>query len=155
MIEEVEDSLASRLGQAMHSLLEHAGETAQGWSPARVAQLAHGLSITFAQAAQAAGAARRILAGEGAWAWDGALIDWQGNEVELVWRGSALRIDRLVRRADTGEWWVLDYKSAEAPERQPALRAQMRQYREAVQALQGGVVRCAFLTASGAMVVVE
>ena len=150
------DSLSSRLGQAMHSLLEHAGGTGQGWSAVRLAQLARELSITPAQAVSAADAARRILAGEGAWAWDEAAVDWQANEVDLVWHGQALRIDRLVRRRDTGHWWVLDHKTAEAPERQPALLAQMRQYREAVQALQpGAVVRSAFLTASGAMVPVE
>ncbi|MBC7446163.1 MAG: hypothetical protein H7273_11950 [Polaromonas sp.] len=52
---------------------------------------------------------------------------WQGNEVDLVHRGQPLRLDRLVRRKDAGHeghWWVLDYKSALAPEQQPALRAQ-------------------------------
>ena len=60
---------------------------------------------------------------------------------------------RAVRRRDTGEWWVLDYKSADAPERQPQLRAQMRRYRDAVAAAHGGAnVRCAFLTAQGRVV---
>ncbi|MCC2635195.1 MAG: hypothetical protein K0S48_3081, partial [Ramlibacter sp.] len=76
------------------------------------------------------------------------------NEVELLAGGELLRLDRLVRRRDSGEWWVLDYKSAAHPERQPELLEQMRRYREAVAAANPGVaVRSAFLTAQGAMVV--
>lgn len=63
----------------------------------------------------------------GAWAWQDVAVAWQGNEVDLVHRGQPLRLDRLVRRKDAGHeghWWVLDYKSALAPEQQPALRAQ-------------------------------
>ena len=64
--------------------------------------------------------------------------------------GTTVRLDRLVRRADTGEWWVLDYKSAAQPQRQQALRAQLHTYRQAVQALEpGSVVRAAFLTGQG------
>src|SRR5690606_18415704 len=101
-----------------------------------------------AAAQQAATMAQRILQGEGSWAWDPAQVDWQANEVELHAGGELLRLDRLVRRRDTGEWWVLDYKSADTPERQPQLLAQMRRYREAVAAAYGGAnVRCAFLTA--------
>ena len=97
--------------------------------------------------------AQRILQGEGAWAWDAAQIDWAGNEVELIHDGQVLRIDRLVRRRDTGAWWVLDYKSAAQPQQQPALRAQLHTYRAAVQrAYPGAPVRAAFLTAQGAIV---
>jgi ATP-dependent helicase/nuclease subunit A len=98
--------------------------------------------------------AQRILQGQGAWAWDPAQVDWQGNEVELHFGGELLRLDRLVRRRDSGEWWVLDFKSAAQPERQPELLGQMTRYREAVAAAQGGApVRTAFLTAQGTMVV--
>ena len=97
--------------------------------------------------------AARIRAGQGAWAWDGAQVDWQGNEVELHHAGELLRLDRLVRRRDSGEWWVLDFKSAAQPQRQPELVDQMRRYREAVAAANpGAVVRTAFLTAQGTLV---
>ena len=97
--------------------------------------------------------AQRILQGEGAWAWDPAQVDWQGNEVELHFAGELLRLDRLVRRRGSGEWWVLDFKSAAQPERQPELLAQMARYREAVAAAYpGAAVRTAFLTAQGTLV---
>jgi hypothetical protein len=56
--------------------------------------------------------AQRIRTGSGAWVWDPAVVDWQGAEVELSDQGQLLRLDRLVRRRDTGDWWVLDFKSA-------------------------------------------
>jgi ATP-dependent helicase/nuclease subunit A len=46
-----------------------------------------------------------------------------------VYAGQALRLDRLVQRKDAGHeghWWVLDYKSAVAPQLQPALVAQLQ-----------------------------
>jgi ATP-dependent helicase/nuclease subunit A len=100
--------------------------------------------------------AQRILQGEGAWAWDAAVVAWQGNEVELVYQGQTLRLDRLVQRRDAGHaghWWVLDYKSRGSPQEQPALLAQMQTYRAAVQAVYGGqTVKAAFLTAQGRLV---
>jgi ATP-dependent helicase/nuclease subunit A len=145
-------SAASRLGEAMHRLLE-TWEPRAGIGPAQLAEVQRLFALDDAAARQAAAMALRIVQGEGAWAWDPAQIDWQGNEVELHAGGELLRLDRLVRRRDTGEWWVLDYKSAAAPERQPELRAQMQQYREAVAVAQGGAaVRCAFLTAQGRLV---
>ena len=97
--------------------------------------------------------ARRIRTGDGRWAWDATVIDWQGNEVTLIHRGDTLRLDRLVRRRDTGEWWVLDYKSAGRPEEQPALVEKMATYRDAVRnANPGAVVRVAFLTGEGRVV---
>jgi hypothetical protein len=120
----------------MHWLLEHgAVEVAEGLesagSPATTlgASRAHLAFVTRAArefelpldvAHQAAAMARRIRTGEGRWAWDGAVIDWQGNEITLLHAGVTQRIDRLVRRRDTGEWWVLDYKSTPRPEEQPA-----------------------------------
>jgi hypothetical protein len=51
---------------------------------------------------------------------------------------------------------VLDYKSSAAPLQQPALVAQLRQYQKAVQsAYPSDLVHAAFLTARGAMVVLE
>jgi ATP-dependent helicase/nuclease subunit A len=51
---------------------------------------------------------------------------------------------------------VLDYKSTPTPLQQPALVAQLRRYQAAVQAAcPGAVVHAAFLTARGAMMVLE
>lgn len=145
-----EGSAASRLGEAMHRLLE----TWQGRiAPAQLREVERLFALPPGVADEAAAMALRIVQGEGAWAWDPAQVDWQGNEVELHAGGELLRLDRLVRRRDTGEWWVLDYKSSADPARQPQLLAQMRRYREAVAAAQGGApVRCAFLTAQGRLV---
>jgi ATP-dependent helicase/nuclease subunit A len=147
-----EGSAASRLGEAMHRLLE-TWQPRTGLAAAQLREVQRLFALDAAAAQEAAAMAQRILQGEGAWAWDAAQVDWQGNEVELLAGGELLRLDRLVRRRDTGEWWVLDYKSAAEPERQPQLLAQMRRYREAVAAAHAGAtVRCAFLTAQGRLV---
>jgi ATP-dependent helicase/nuclease subunit A len=149
-IETIASSEAADIGSAMHLLLEHA--RGGDFTPALLRRAIRDFSLTREQVQRAADAARRILAGEGAWAWDTREVDWQGNEVELVHGGEVLRIDRLVRRKD-GDWWVLDYKSAARPERDASLQAQMRRYREAVLAAQpGATVRLAFLTARGEVV---
>ena len=107
-------------------------------------------------ARQAAAMAQRIRAGQGAWAWDRSAIDWQANEVPLHHEGELLRIDRLVRRAGSGEWWVLDYKSNSRPQADATLIDKMNLYRTAVaQAYPGAVVKAAFLTGEGRMVAVE
>ena len=86
---------------------------------------------------------------------DKATLDWHGNEVPLHHEGELLRLDRLVRRAGTGEWWVLDYKAATRPEQQDELIGQLRRYRAAVQAAcPGAPVQAAFLTGRGRLVVV-
>ncbi|MBK5206709.1 MAG: hypothetical protein JJD98_15280, partial [Polaromonas sp.] len=65
-------------------------------------------------------------------------------------------LDRLVQRKDAGfegQWWVLDYKSSVAPQRQPALVAQLQAYRAAVQLIYPGApVKAAFLTGQGTVV---
>lgn len=143
---------ASRLGEAMHRLLE-TWEPGAAFGPAQLREVERLYALDADAAQRAAAMARNILRGDGAWAWDPTQVDWQGNEVELHAGGELLRLDRLVRRRDTGEWWVLDYKSAAAPERQPQLVAQMRRYRDAVAGAHGGApVRCAFLTAEGRLV---
>lgn len=161
----------SRLGDAMHQLLEQAGVAgmslpelrARGWPAARLARLAQDHDITAAAAARAAQLAQRILAGEGAWAWDAAEVDSAVNEAPLNHQGQSLRLDRLVHRpvepgakSPAPGWWVLDYKSAAQPERQPGLMAQLQRYRDAVQALMPGEpVHAAFLTGDGRMVVLQ
>ena len=148
-----EGSAVSRLGEAMHRLLETAPPDGR-LRPAQLREVERSFGLDAGAVQQAAAMAQRILQGEGAWAWDPAHVDWHDNEVELLVDGELLRLDRLVRRRDSGEWWVLDYKSAAHPERQPALLEQMRRYRDAVAAANPGAgVRSAFLTAHGAMVV--
>ena len=142
------DARAAAFGQAMHRLLEW-----QSPDPALVRAAAREFGLPPAQAEAAAGLAKRIRAGAGAWAWDAEHIDWQGNEVPLVHAGEHLRIDRLVRHRASGVWWVLDYKTAARPERDDALLAQLRRYRAAVRAIHGGApVRAAFLTGQGELV---
>lgn len=166
---DAESTPLSRQGDAMHQLLEQAGVAgapladvrAHGWPAARLARLAIDHDITPAAAEQAARMAQAILAGEGAWAWDAALIQTAINEAPLHYQGQSLRIDRLVQRravqADDAlaGWWVLDYKSATQPQRQQALVAQLEGYREAVTALMPGeAVHAAFLTGDGRLVMV-
>lgn len=158
----------SRQGEAMHQLLEQAGVAGGplqalrdgGWPAQRLARLARDFDLAPDAAAQAAAMARRILQGEGAWAWDAAQVERAINEAPLVYQGQSLRLDRLVRRrasaAAPAAWWVLDYKSATTPERQPQLLAQMRLYREAVRAqLPGEPVYAAFLSGDGRLVLVD
>lgn len=141
----------SRIGQAMHRLLEWAALDAAGWTPQQVQRVAAEFGLEPAQAEQAAAMARRILQGEGDWAWRAAELSWHGNEVPVTLQGSVRRIDRLVRHRD-GHWWVLDYKSAAQPQARDELLAQLRSYRQAVQAAcPGEPVRAAFLSAAGTL----
>ncbi|WP_367850017.1 UvrD-helicase domain-containing protein [Rhodoferax sp. WC2427] len=145
------ESLESRVGQAMHRLLEW-GVT----DPARQQAVAREFSLDAAQSQKAATMAAAIRAGEGAWAWDAEVVDWAGNEVALNYQGQTLRLDRLVRRKDTGAWWVLDHKSKAQPQRDAGLVQQLETYRAALRVLYpGAAVEAAFLTAGGGLVVVE
>ncbi|MCW5294955.1 PD-(D/E)XK nuclease family protein [Verminephrobacter eiseniae] len=148
----------------MHQLLEQAGVAgaplaelrAQGWPAARLARLAQDFDISMDAAWLAAQTAQRILTGAGAWAWDATVVDHASNEALLRDQGQSLRLDRLVHcrhPAERAGWWVLDYKSAAAPERQPALLAQLQRYRAAVQRQTPGErVHAAFLSGDGRMV---
>ncbi len=142
---------AARIGSCMHRLLEL-------YRPgldldAIAGSVGASFKLTEAQARQALHAAQNILQGEAAWAWDSSVIDWQADEVELIHQGQLLRLDRLVKRADTQAWWVLDYKSSAAPQHSAALVAQLAQYQQAVQAANfGQSVRAAFVTAQGALI---
>ena len=147
------DSAAAVFGRAVHRLLERWSPAAAGrWPQTHLPAVAREFALEAGAAREVQAMAERILHGEGAWAWDPAAIEWQGNEVELVHQGELLRLDRLVRRRG-GPWWVLDYKSAARPQAEEALTAQLQRYREAVRALHGGAeVRAAFLTGQGRLV---
>ena len=148
------DPVEARIGKAMHRLLEWGAVAPHG-----AAAVAHEFELSPAQAARAAELALSILQGAAAWAWDPACVAWAGNEVGISYLGQYRQIDRLVQRCDAahlGQWWVLDYKTAAAPMAQAALRAQLTDYRAAVQAIYPGqLVRAAFLTPQGAVIELE
>jgi ATP-dependent helicase/nuclease subunit A len=148
------DSPSARVGKAMHRLLER-GDA----STLSASRVAGEFALTPEQLQEAQTKAQRIKTGDGAWAWDPSVIAWQANEVELVYQGQTLRLDRLVQRKDlghAGHWWVLDYKSRAAPQDQPELLVQMQTYRAAVQLIYpGAIVKAAFLTPQGAVVVLS
>jgi ATP-dependent helicase/nuclease subunit A len=149
------DDTANRIGLALHRLLQWWPTPTQGfdWGPEHAQAVAREFALNPAQARDTLAMARRIIGGEAAWAWDADTLNHWGSEVELFHQGELLRLDRLVRRRDTGEWWVLDHKSAAHPERQPALIEQMRGYRQAVAAARPGEpVRLAFINAQGRLI---
>jgi ATP-dependent helicase/nuclease subunit A len=157
-----DESLESRIGSAMHLLLEwvnvRRGGVAQpyAWSTDRTSHVAAQFLLDADQVAAACDMARGILDGEGAWTWDADQLLWHGNEVPIVYRGRMLRLDRLVQHKATGHWWVLDYKSNSQPHLQPELRAQLLDYRAAVALAQSApVVQAAFLTPQGALLTIE
>ena len=144
------ESLESRVGQAMHRLLEWGALGAEQQQAA-----AREFSLDVEQSQKAASMAAAIRAGEGAWAWDAEVVDWAENEVALNYQGKTLRLDRLVRRKDTGAWWVLDHKSKAQPQRDPVLVQQLETYRAALRVLYPGAeVEAAFLTGAGGLLVV-
>jgi len=149
------DARAAAIGRAVHRLLEWV-RPGEAVSQDGLRAVAREFTLDPAGTRTAALLAQRIRSGHGAWAWDVDHLAWHGNEVTLIHGGQTLRIDRLIRRRDSGEWWVLDYKSAARPERDAALIAQMNRYRDAVQsAYPGETVRAAFLTGQGELVTLE
>jgi ATP-dependent helicase/nuclease subunit A len=153
-IQKQADSIDSSIGQAMHRLLERAsGQELQtrSFTSSSARAVQREFQITIAQAQQAAQMAQTILRGRAAWAWDENLIVWAGNEIELVAAGQLLRLDRVVQRKDTGQWWVLDYKSSHNPQTQTELREQLKRYVQVFQEAQAlqERVQAAFVTAKG------
>ena len=132
-------SALARIGSAMHRLLEwqraSTGPPKLQVTPQQLSAVVREFKLTHDELAQAQSIAQRIREGQGSWAWDAALIAWEGNEVELAHEGQLLRIDRLVQRKDTGAWWVLDYKSATNPAHDAEHGEQMQIYLQAVKAL--------------------
>ena len=151
-----EDDESSRLGQAVHRVLEWAAAPHQQGSPdvqahSRAAAMEFG--VDEREVARLAGriwrspACARFFGGPG--------LRWAGNEVPVGEGGEALRIDRLVALDEGGgrAWWVLDYKLQHTPEALASYRDQLQRYRRAVQALQpGDEVRCAFITGAGEVI---
>ncbi|MDQ7744313.1 UvrD-helicase domain-containing protein [Hydrogenophaga pseudoflava] len=155
---EEEDDERSRLGQAMHRLLQWRPTPLGGftWTDEHMRAVVREFQLTGPAGEEALAMAQRVVAGEAAWAWSDEVLQHWGNEVELWHGGELLRLDRLVRRRDSGEWWVLDFKSAERPEQQAALREQMARYRRALQAARPGEpVRLAFVSATGQLIELE
>ena len=147
-----DDDPATRWGQAVHRLLQWCPTPAAGfdWDDTHQRAIEREHALDAARSADALAAARRIVRGEAAWAWDPTRIDHWGNEVDLVHQGQALRLDRLVREGASGVWWVIDFKSHDAPHTVAEHREQLRGYRAALQATQpGDTVRLAFITAQG------
>ncbi|MEY4978657.1 MAG: hypothetical protein RLZZ352_927 [Pseudomonadota bacterium] len=149
---------SARIGLALHRLLQWCPTPVRGfdWQATHIQAVAREFRLSTDQVDQAHAMVRRILNGPAAWAWDDRQIDHWGNEVELFHQGELLRLDRLVRQRATAQhpavWWVLDFKSAEQPQQQPDLMAQMRHYQQAVAAAQPGEpLRLAFINASGAL----
>lgn len=156
---EVSESLESRIGQAMHRLLEWvpvrdvAPVTGAVWTATQLAQVGRAFTLNTEQVEQARQMAQGILGGEGAWAWQRSALMWHANEVALTHAGQLLRLDRLVQRRDTGAWWVLDFKSSAQPQTQAALCAQLREYRAALALVYPGqAVHTAFLTPQGRLI---
>ena len=149
-----QDSPSARIGKAMHRLLQF-----NDVSPSGAGRVAREFGLNPEQASQAQDMASRIRGGDAAWAWDEAVVQWQGNEIELTHQGQTFRLDRLVQRKDaghSGHWWVLDYKSAASPQLQADLVVKMLSYKAALEAIYAAqTVKAAFLTADGKVVMVN
>jgi ATP-dependent helicase/nuclease subunit A len=146
------DSPASRLGSAVHRLLEwHTGSGGDLTTLADAAAAAFG-----APAQEIARIAGRILASaDCARFFDPELLGWAGNEVPVSLAGAVQRIDRLVLLDEGGTptWWVLDYKLQHRPQDLAEYHTQLAGYRAAVQAAQPGTtVRSAFIAGDGSLI---
>jgi ATP-dependent helicase/nuclease subunit A len=153
------DTEQTRLGKAVHRLLEWASGAAPDGAAADLGELARAAAFEFASTpAQVERLARTILQSPAARRFfGGPTLRWSGNEVPVGDAGDVLRIDRLVLLDDpagpSATWWVLDYKLQHAPQQLDAYRAQLLRYRDAVRRAQPGApVRCAFLSGAGEVI---
>src|SRR5690606_25332575 len=98
------DDERTRWGQAVHQLLQWCPTPAADfdWDEAHQRAIESAHTLDARRSGEALAAARRIVRGEAAWAWDPARIDHWGNEVDLAHEGRALRMDRLVRERGSG-----------------------------------------------------
>ncbi|MDO9313233.1 MAG: UvrD-helicase domain-containing protein [Burkholderiaceae bacterium] len=160
-----DSSDASRLGQAVHRVLE--------WAVRSDRPAVSALDVLCVAAAREFGAelsgvqrvAGAILGSPDCQRFfDPAGCFWAGNEVGVNEGGEVLRIDRVVHLRDAGDgvspeaagvgvWWVLDYKLSHSPQDLDDHRQQLLRYRRAVLRLQpGATVRAAFITGRGAVI---
>ncbi|HWI12194.1 MAG TPA: 3'-5' exonuclease, partial [Burkholderiaceae bacterium] len=151
------DTDATRLGKAVHRVLEWVTGAMATASDEAHNEFAQAAADEFGAPAGAVGAlAQAILhSPDCARFFSGPQLRWAGNEVPVSDAGELLRIDRLVQLDATGgpQWWVLDYKLQHAPQQLADYRAQLLRYRDAVRRVQpGDAVRCAFITGAGAVI---
>lgn len=161
----VGDTEQTRLGKAVHRVLEWASGAALDSAAADLAELARAAALEFSSApAQTERLARTILDSPASRRFfSGPALRWSGNEVPVGDAGDVLRIDRLVLLDEPAAdpsgrptWWVLDYKLQHAPQQLEGYRAQLLRYRDAVRRAQpGSPVRCAFLSGAGEVIEIE
>ncbi len=148
---------ASRLGQAVHRVLEWAATaSAPAFAAVREAWFEAAAAEFGADPAEVQRLAGNILASpDCARFFDSAGLAWAGNEVSVSDGAELLRLDRLVAidQAAQRVWWVLDYKLQGAPDTDPVNRAQLLRYRDVLRRLQpADAVRCAFISGSGEVI---
>jgi len=153
------NAAAARLGQAVHRVLEWAGQPQAAPLDLAAASraAAAALGLVPATAVRVQQAAEKVLASpDCARFFAGPALRWAGNEVPLAAGAEVLRVDRLVALAgaDGGTtWWVLDYKLHADAATLAGYREQVRRYMAAVQALQPGDAVCgALITAAGRLI---
>ena len=139
-------------GIRLHALLQHLTDSA---TSVDAAELMQRLGVPDAEMASLQSLAQQLIARpELQRYFDAGQYRRACNEMPYVnAQGELKRIDRLVEFDD--EVWVLDYKTGEAAE--PAkYRAQMAEYRSAMQAVYSGKpVRCALLFGDGILCEIE
>jgi len=156
VVERVEPSLATKLGRAVHRVLQWSTATRHA---ADLRALAAGAAAEFdlppATVEVVASYARTIRDSPALQRFfDPTQFAWSADEFDVVSDGDSLRIDRLVRIGSDQRpsWWVLDYKLAFDAAADEDLRRQLTRYRSAVQLLAGGApVHAAFITGDGAL----
>jgi ATP-dependent helicase/nuclease subunit A len=159
----VADTEHTRLGKAVHRVLEWASGASPQDAAMDLGDLARAAALEFASApGQTERLAQTILGSPAARRFfSGPALRWSGNEVPVGDAGDVLRIDRLVLLDDeqpggAPTWWVLDYKLQHAPQQLEAYRAQLLRYRDAVRRAQpGSPVRCAFLSGAGDVIEID
>ncbi|MEN9586929.1 MAG: hypothetical protein RIT15_504 [Pseudomonadota bacterium] len=140
-------NVASKKGSALHRLLQW-----QSADAAALAAISSEFALTKEQVQAVSVMAKAMLSGEAAWIWDERHIDWQANEYELFYEKEIFRIDRLVKRRDTQQWWLIDFKSALNPEKSANLLEQLEKYRQAlydVFAINENLLHVTFVTGDG------
>ncbi len=138
-----DDDDARRLGRAVHRTLQWTATDAD--PTARLAVCARAATREAGLPADQASRVADIVAGmrhhvDLAPYFDTSRLAWAGDEVELVFDGKVVRIDRLVRLRGGADaaWWVLDYKLDTNAKDDPVVHEQLSRYCQAVQAATGG-----------------